>query len=103
MSALFSYFCWCDFCLIWYLLGKLSNKTSISRLAVIRKVRKRERVFSDHRPGNESEDGNMLSFTAEILHSKKNVNTVQASEYHFSLETVLNRTEAIEICVVQVN
>lgn len=40
----------------------------------------------------------MLRFTAEILHLKKNVNTVHASEYHLSLEMMLlNRTEAIEI------
>lgn len=46
----------------------------------------------------------MLSSTAEVLHLKKNINTVYVSEYHFSLEAVLwNRTEAIEIWIVQVN
>lgn len=45
----------------------------------------------------EREEENMLGFTTEILHLKKNVNPLHAEEYHFSLEMVLNRTEAIEI------
>lgn len=39
----------------------------------------------------------MLGSSAEILHLKKNVKAMHASEYYFSLETVLlNRTEVTE-------
>lgn len=39
----------------------------------------------------------MLGSSVEIIHLKKNVDTVHASEYYFSLEMVLlNRTEVIE-------
>lgn len=102
MSALFSYFYWCDLCLIWCLLGQLSPRTAISKQKV--KKSEEERVLLDHRTRNGSESfsnvkGNVKTCLALQLrlNLNKNVNTVHASEYYFSLETVLlNRTEVIE-------